>query len=72
MRSQSAGGVRHTRWRSWLRHCATSRKGAGSIPDGFIGTSNDVILRPRYDPGVDSASNINDYQECPVGSKGGP
>ena len=25
-----------TRWHSWLRHCATSRKGAGSIPDGFI------------------------------------
>ena len=26
-----------TRWRSWLRHCATSRKTAGSIPDGFAG-----------------------------------
>jgi len=26
-----------TRWRSWLRHCATSRKVAGSIPDGVIG-----------------------------------
>ena len=26
-----------TRWRSWSRHCATSRKVAGSIPDGFIG-----------------------------------
>ena len=26
-----------TRWRSWLRHCCTSRKVAGSIPDGFIG-----------------------------------
>jgi len=25
------------RWRSWLRHCATSRKVAGSIPDGLIG-----------------------------------
>ena len=23
-----------TRWRSWLRHCTTSRKDAGSIPDG--------------------------------------
>ena len=21
-------------WRSWLRHCATSQKVAGSIPDG--------------------------------------
>ena len=26
-----------TRWRSWLRHCATSRKVSGSIPDGVIG-----------------------------------
>ena len=26
-----------TWWRSWLRHCATSRKVAGSIPDGVIG-----------------------------------
>jgi hypothetical protein len=25
------------RWRSWLRHCATNRKVAGSIPDGVIG-----------------------------------
>jgi hypothetical protein len=22
----------------WLRHCATNRKVAGSIPDGLIGT----------------------------------
>ena len=25
-----------TRWCSWLRHCATSRKVAGSIADGVI------------------------------------
>ena len=25
------------RWRNWLRHCATSRKVARSIPDGVIG-----------------------------------
>ena len=31
------GGVSGTRWRSWLRHCATSQKVAGSIPDGVIG-----------------------------------
>jgi hypothetical protein len=24
-------------WRSWLRHCATSRKVAGSISDGVTG-----------------------------------
>jgi hypothetical protein len=29
-----AGG---TRWRSWLRHCATSRKVADSIPVDVIG-----------------------------------
>jgi CO dehydrogenase nickel-insertion accessory protein CooC1 len=23
-----------TRWRSWLRHCATNRKVAGSMKDG--------------------------------------
>jgi hypothetical protein len=28
---------RGTRWRSWLKHCATSRKIAGPIPDGVIG-----------------------------------
>ena len=28
---------RGTRWRSWLRHCTTSPKFAGSIPDGVIG-----------------------------------
>ena len=27
---------RTTRWRNWLRHCATSRKAAVSIPDGVI------------------------------------
>ena len=26
-----------TRWRSRLRHCATSRKVAGSFPDGVAG-----------------------------------
>ena len=26
-----------TRWLSWLRHCATSWKVAGLIPDGVIG-----------------------------------
>ena len=34
---ESSLSFRSTRWRSWLRHCATSRKVAGSIPDGIIG-----------------------------------
>ena len=28
---------RDTRWHSWLRQCATSRKVGGSITDGAIG-----------------------------------
>jgi hypothetical protein len=28
----------------WLRHCATNRKVAGSIPDGVIGIFIDIIL----------------------------
>jgi len=30
-------GLGGTQWRSWLRLCVTSRKVAGSIPDGVIG-----------------------------------
>jgi hypothetical protein len=30
----------HRTGRSWLRHCATNRKVAGSIPDGVIGVSH--------------------------------
>jgi hypothetical protein len=32
-----AGGIVSKRWRSWLRHYATNRNVAGSIPDGVIG-----------------------------------
>jgi hypothetical protein len=46
--------VEGTRWRSWLRNCATSRKVAVPIPDGVIGIID--IIRPQYGPGVDSAS----------------
>ena len=50
--------------RSWLRHCATSRKVAGSIPNGFIGNFHWHNLSGRtMGPGIDSASNINEYQE---------
>jgi hypothetical protein len=47
----------------WLRHCATNRKVAGSIPDGVIGILHWQSFRPHYGPGVDSASNRNQYQE---------
>jgi hypothetical protein len=51
-------------WRSWLGHCATSRKVAGSIPDGVIGIFH--LHNPSgrtMTLGVDSASNRNEYQE---------
>jgi len=35
---------RGKRWRSWLRHCGTSRKTPGSIPDFIIGIFIDTIL----------------------------
>ena len=60
-----------TRWRSWLRHCATSRKIEGSIPDGVIrillwhNTSGHTMAL-----GVDTASNRNEYQEYFRGGKG--
>jgi hypothetical protein len=34
------------RWGSWLRHCATNRKVAGSIPDGVSGIILSVALWP--------------------------
>ena len=37
MLCRETGGVGGgTRWRSWLGHCATSRKVSRSIPDGII------------------------------------
>jgi hypothetical protein len=51
----------------WLRHCATSRKVPGSIPDvaGAFSVASDSSMCP----GVDSASK-NEYQVNPKG-KGG-
>ena len=37
LHKSSTAHMLDTRWRSWLRHCATSRKVAGSIPDGVTG-----------------------------------
>ena len=53
-------GARGTRWHSWLRHCVTSRKVAGSIYDGVMGIFQWYNPSGRiYGPGVDSASNRN-------------
>jgi len=52
----------------WLRHCATNRKVADSIPAGVIAFFIDIkSFRSRYGPGVDSASNRNEYQEHSLG-----
>ena len=50
-----------------MRLCATTRKVASSIPDG----ATRISFRPHYGPGVDSASNRNEYQEYFLGVKGG-
>jgi len=52
-----------------LRHCATSRKVAGSIPGGVFFIN--ISFGPHYGPGVDSASNRNEYQEYFLGGEGG-
>ena len=49
----------------WLRCCATNRKVAGSIPAGVSGFFIDI--KSHYVPGVDSASNRNEYQEYFLG-----
>ena len=55
-----------------LRCCATNRKVAGSIPGGVSGFFIDIkSFRSHYGPGVDSASNRNEYQEYFLGGKGG-
>ena len=54
----------------WLRCCATNRTVAGSIPAGASGASADIkSFRSHYGPGVDSASNRNEYQEYFIGVK---
>ena len=54
----------------WLRCCATNWKVAGSIPAGVIGNFIDKkSFRSHYDPGIDSESNRNEYQEHFLGVK---
>jgi len=54
----------------WLRCCATNRKVAGSIPVSFTGNFFDrKYFRSHYVPGVDSASNRNEYQDYFLGDR---
>jgi hypothetical protein len=50
--------------------CATNRKVTGLIPVGVSGFFIDIkSFRSHYGPGVDSASNRNEYQEYFLGVK---
>ena len=54
----------------WLRCCATIRNFAGFIPAGVSGFFIDIkSFRSHCGPGVDSASNRNEYQEHFLGVK---
>ena len=53
-----------------LRYCATNRIVAGSIPGCVSGFFIDIkFFRSHYGPGVDSASNRNEYREYFLGVK---
>ena len=66
-----SGGARCW-WCSWLRHCATSRKVAGSIQDGVNGIYHWHNPSKRTMAlGFDSASNRNENQEYFLRGKGG-
>jgi len=54
----------------WLRCHATNQKVDGLIPAGVSGFFIDIkSFRSHYGPGVDSASNRNEYQEYFLGVK---
>ena len=59
-----------TRWCSWLRHCTTTWKVAGSNPDGVTGIfqwlnpSGRIVALESYQP-----LNRNEYQESLLGVK---
>jgi hypothetical protein len=59
-----------TRWRSWLRHYATSRKVGGSIPRVLIGFSN--LLNPSSRTiALGSTQPITEVSGIFLGLKGG-
>jgi len=55
----------------WLRCSATNRKVAGSITASVSGFFIDItkFFQSHYGPGVDSASNRNEYEEYFLGVK---
>ena len=61
---------RSTQWHSSLRHCATSRKVTGLIPDGVIGIFHSHNSSGRTMTLGLTQTLTNDYQEYFLG--GGP
>ena len=54
----------------WLRCCTTNRKVVGSNQAGVSGFFVDIkSFRSYYEPGVDPASNRNEYREFFFGVK---
>jgi hypothetical protein len=51
-----------TRWRIWLRHCATCRK--VGIQIASLEFFMDIIFSAPQWPRVNSTSNRNEYQKC--------
>ena len=61
-----------TTWRSFLRHCATNRKVAGSITGFFIGIFHcQKTFQPHYGPGLESESEQKRVLGIFPGCKGG-
>jgi len=70
LRSSNYNDVYKKMVAQYLRCCATNQKVAGSIPAGVSGFFIDTkSFRSYYGPGVDSASNRNEYQENFLGVK---
>ena len=60
----------YTHWRSWLRHCATSWKVAGSIPVGIIEISYGLKFSGRIRVLGSTQPLTNEYQESSLRDKG--
>ena len=64
------GLIRGTAVAQWLGCCAANWKVTCSIPASVSGFFIDIkSFRSRYGPGIDSASNRNEYQEYFLGVK---
>jgi hypothetical protein len=62
-------GMGVMQWCSWLRHCATSHKVMGLIPDGVGGTFIDINFLAVLWPWGRLTPNRNVYQEYFLGVK---